>query len=277
MGTSYFLLLITGNMAERPNFKAPAHGLSVSMHLLNQPWKMGGSGVKPGGGDANMLERVRITTSFYFLGPISKWGATIVHRFLRFLWSGGSQTGVISSFRGHLAVSGDIFGCYNWGRWGYWHRVGVGQGILPYVLQHTRHFSLTQNGLIPRVNGGEVEQLSTELREGNFSACLMPFPYNVRTEGSQAPALSLHRWDGEQMITVQGCRQPGAKTPSQPRASLLHSVLCPMPARPPRHRMGVGKPETFQLGSASRQPCGLGCFLNSALLHVSFLLLSYRD
>lgn len=168
-------------------------------------------------------------------------------------------------------------GGHNWGRWGHWHRVGAGQGMLLYVLQHTRCFSFTKNGLIPRVNSGEVEQLGTELMEGKFAARLVPFPYNVSPEGSRVPALSLCRWDGEQKITVQGCTQPGAETRSQPRDPLPHSTMCPLPAQPPCHRMGGGKPETFQLGSASCQPCSLGCFLNPALLHVSFILLSYGD
>lgn len=46
------------------------------------------------------------------------------------------------------------------------------RGCCLYVLQYTRHFSFAKKGLIPRVSSGEVEQLSTELLEGKFSACL---------------------------------------------------------------------------------------------------------
>ena len=55
-------------MADYSNFKAPDHGLSVFLDGLTQSWKMGAAGVKPGMVDTNMMERIRISTSFCFLG-----------------------------------------------------------------------------------------------------------------------------------------------------------------------------------------------------------------
>lgn len=59
-------------MAEHPNFKAPSKGLSVFVNSLKQLWEVGGAEVQPGGVDTNTLERVRITASFYFFGPVSR-------------------------------------------------------------------------------------------------------------------------------------------------------------------------------------------------------------
>lgn len=261
-----------GNMAEHPNFKAPSKGLSVFVNSLKQLWEVGGAEVQPGGVDTNTLERVRITASFYFFGPVSRWGATIVHRFPRFLWSSGSQKGVTSSLRGHLTMSGDIFDSHNQGRRSYWHWVGAVQGLLLIRPTIYKTLFLRQERSDPQ--GEQWWGWATQHRiiGRQILSVPRPFPYSVKTEVSQTPALSAHR---EQKITVQGCTQHGLETPSQPRAPITHCKLCPLPARPLRHRMGGGKPETFKLGSASCQHCGLGCFLNPALLHASFLLLCY--
>ena len=54
---------------------------------------------------------------------------------------------------GHLAVSGDIFGCHNWGRECYWHLVGRGQGCLLNILQHTGQAGpMVKNSVGPTVS-----------------------------------------------------------------------------------------------------------------------------
>ena len=75
------------------------------------------------------------------------------------------SVGVALSPRRYLAVSGDIFDCYNLGRACYWHSVGRDQGGY-YTSYHARSNPLTQNSPLQNVRSVAIEKLLVILEGG---------------------------------------------------------------------------------------------------------------
>lgn len=124
--------LAMGIMADYPDFKAAAHGLSVFMDSLTRvrgPGWGGEQGSNYVGGMQTCGKRGKSPLS-YFLSPQingKQQNSTLVPKVSVAQWfSNRGHT----SLRGHSAMSGDILGCDILGRWCCWHLADVGQDTM---------------------------------------------------------------------------------------------------------------------------------------------------